>query len=135
MHTIHRAIIAGLCVVLAPLATRPLRAQEALRQVRDSTDSTQVTPAAVVEGRRLFHGRGTCFTCHGAQLEGSPMAPTLRAHKWRDAKNGELAPIFDVVTHGVPGTLMVSHPGGISDGDAARLAAYVWSVNHHGTPP
>ena len=135
MRTLDRTVIAGIILVLSSLASRPLHAQAALREVRDSTDTTQVTPAAVAEGRRIFHGRGTCYVCHGAALEGTPMAPTLRAHKWKDAKNGELVPIFDVVTHGVSGTLMVSHPGGISDADAARLAAYVWSVNHHGTPP
>ena len=79
-------------------------------------------------GRAIFHGKGTCFACHGSQLEGSQVAPTLRKHAWRDAKNGEFANIFYIATHGVPSTLMVAYPGGISKAEALSVAAYVWSV-------
>lgn len=102
--------------------------------VAPTTDSAAAAPAvdaaAVDEGRKLFHGRGTCYTCHGASLEGSAIAPTLRDHPWKDAKGGSLDAIYQIVTHGVSGTVMVSHPGGISDADARRVATYIWAVSH-----
>lgn len=98
-------------------------------------DSTAVSEESVDAGRKIFHGRGTCYACHGASLEGGPIAPTLRAHPWKDATGGSLDAIYRIVTHGVPGTVMVSHPGGISDADAQRVASYIWAVSHgHARP-
>lgn len=102
----------------------------------DSAAGAPVVDAAVVDaGRKIFHGAGTCFTCHGASLEGSAIAPTLRDHPWKDAKGGSLDAIYQIVTHGVPGTVMVSHPGGISDADARRVASYIWAVSHGRAQP
>lgn len=98
-------------------------------------DTNAIPPAMVNAGRKIFHGRGSCLACHGMNLEGGPIAPTLKEHSWKDAKNGDLAAIYYVVTHGVKGTAMVSHPGGISDDDAVNVASYVWSVGHRGTKP
>ena len=98
-------------------------------------DTSAIPPEMVDAGRRLFHGRGTCSACHGMRLEGGPVAPPLTAHAWRDAKGGDLAAIFYIDTHGVRGTVMVSHPGGISDGDAVRVASYIWSVGHGRAKP
>ena len=98
-------------------------------------DTNAITPAMTDAGRAIFHGKGTCFACHGGQLEGSQLAPTLKAHAWRDAKNGQLDEIFRVVTHGVPSTVMVSFPGGISKTEAMNVAAYVWSVNNRHVKP
>ena len=98
-------------------------------------DTSQITPEMVAEGRKIFHGRGTCFACHGMNLEGGPIAPPLVAHPWKSAKAGDYANIFYVDTHGVQGTMMVAHPGGISDADAVRVAAYIWSVSHRGEKP
>ena len=91
-------------------------------------DTSAITPATVDLGRAIFHGKGTCFACHGQKLEGSQIAPTLRPHAWRDAKNGEFAAIYYVATHGVPSTLMVARPGGITPAEALAVASYVWSV-------
>jgi mono/diheme cytochrome c family protein len=98
-------------------------------------DTTAITPQAVDAGRAIFHGKGTCFACHGAQLEGTQLAPTLKAHSWRDAKNGQLDEIVRVVTHGVPSTVMVALPGGISRADALNVASYIWSVNNRNAKP
>ena len=97
---------------------------------------TSAIPSAMIDaGRKTFHGRGTCFACHGTNLEGGPIAPTLKEHSWKDAKNGDLGAIYYVVSHGVKGTAMVAHPGGIADADAVNVAAYVWSVGHRATKP
>jgi mono/diheme cytochrome c family protein len=87
------------------------------------------------EGRQIFHGSGGCVTCHGDQLEGSSVAPTLHAHKWKDAGNGSYDDIKKVISDGVQGTAMVSHPGGISDDQVAKVAAYVWAVSQGKTKP
>lgn len=91
--------------------------------------------ATIDAGRRIFHGKGTCFACHGGNLEGGPIAPPLKAHQWKDAKGGELSAILYVDTHGVSGTAMVSHPGGISDQEAAQVAAYIWAVSQGRAKP
>lgn len=98
-------------------------------------DSTAVTPALVDAGRKIFHGKGTCFACHGPQLQGSQVAPTLKPHKWRDATNGDFSNIYHVVTHGVPSTLMVAYPGGISKSEALAVVSYVWSVTRGKVKP
>ena len=119
------ALIASMPLV----APRHIVTRDAMVIVADTA-----TPDAIAAGRRIFHGKGTCFACHGPNLEGGPIAPTLRAHAWKDAKNGELSAIIGVITHGVNGTPMVSHPGGISDAEVASVAAYVWSVAHGASP-
>lgn len=124
-------------VVIALGVALPLRAR-AHRPVQQPTlpDTSAITPGMVDAGRRIFHGKGTCFACHGPNLEGGPVAPTLKGRApWRDAHGGALDAIFYVVTHGVSGTLMVSHPGGISDADAVNVATYIWSVSHRGAKP
>lgn len=98
-------------------------------------DSSEITPARIELGRAIFHGQGTCFACHGPKLEGSQIAPTLMPHAWRDAKNGDFAEIYRVATHGVPSTLMVAFPGGISASQALAVASYVWSVSHGKVKP
>ena len=98
-------------------------------------ETGQITKAMVSSGRDVFHGQGGCFQCHGADLEGTPIAPTLQQHTWKDAKDGSLPEIYRVVTHGVDGTAMVSHPGGISDAQAVYAAVYVWSVSHGTAKP
>jgi len=107
----------------------------ALHQQGTKPDTAAITPPMVDLGRAIFHGKGTCFACHGQKLEGGQIAPTLKAHAWRDAKNGEFANIYYVATHGVAGTLMVSHPGGISDAEALAVASYVWSVGQGKAKP
>lgn len=121
--------IFGWVAVAALIVPHRILAQDA------APDTNAITPAMVDLGRALFHGKGTCFACHGAQLEGTQLAPTLKAHAWRDAKNGQLDEIFRVVTHGVSGTVMVAFPGGISRSEALSAAAYIWSVNNRQAKP
>jgi mono/diheme cytochrome c family protein len=118
------------------ISTRGLTSHvEARRGPSQEPDTAAVTPDVIDAGRRIFSGRGTCYACHGSHLEGGPVAPTLRAHTWKDAKGGDLGAIYYVDTHGVPGTVMVAHPGGISDADAVRVASFVWAVSHRGAKP
>lgn len=98
-------------------------------------DTNAIPPAMIDAGRKLFHGHGTCFACHGTSLEGGPIAPALKPHAWKDATGGGMQAIFDVIDHGVKGTAMVAHPGHISDADIVSIAAYIWSVGHRGMKP
>ena len=100
-------------------------------------DTAQITTQMISAGRSVFHGQGGCFVCHGANLQGSPIAPPLdkEGKPWLAAKGGTYPQIFSVVTHGVPGTVMVAHPNGINDALATEVAAYIWAVNHRGVKP
>ena len=122
--TAVRALLLALAMVMFAAAS----ALALHRQGTAQPDTSAITPAMVDLGRAIFHGKGTCFACHGQKLEGTQIAPTLKSHAWRDAKNGEFAQIFRVATHGVPSTLMVAYPGGISAAEALAVASYVWSV-------
>ena len=86
-------------------------------------------------GRAIFHGKGTCFACHGMKLEGTQVAPTLIKTVWKDAKGGDIKAIYYVATHGVSGTVMVPFPGGITPADAVNVVSYIWSVNNRKVKP
>lgn len=105
------------------------------QQVPVTPDTSAITPAMVDLGRAIFHGKGTCFGCHGQKLEGTQIAPTLMPHAWRDAKDGAFPAIFYVATHGVRSTLMVPFPGGINPSEALAVASYVWSVGKRKAKP
>ena len=122
-------------LLVAPMLLLTGGSALALRQQAVAPDTSTITPAMVDLGRAIFHGQGTCFACHGQKLEGSQIAPTLMPHAWRDAKNGEFAAIYHVATHGVPSTLMVAYPGGISATQAAAVASYVWFVSRGKAKP
>lgn len=113
----------------------PAAVQVPAAQVPALPDTNAIPPEMVSAGRRIFRGSGTCFACHGMSLEGGPIAPTLKPHAWKDALGGDLSAIYYVDTHGVRGTVMVAHPGGISDADAVRVATYIWSVDHGRAKP
>lgn len=98
-------------------------------------DTAAITPVMVDAGRAIFHGKGTCFACHGMRLEGTQIAPTLIKTVWKDAKGGDLKAIHYVATHGVAGTLMVPFPGGITAAEAVSVASYIWSVNNRKVKP
>ena len=131
----HRRRRSAVSAVLASVAMVMFAGASALALHTQGTtqptppDTSAITPQMVDLGRAIFHGQGTCFACHGQKLEGSQIAPTLMPHAWRDAKNGEFPNIFYVATHGVPSTLMVAYPGGISREQALAVASYVWSVS------
>ena len=143
MHSKRSALVpvvlSTLCVVVAPLSAQQKGAARAPAP-KDSmagagpASAELLSTKEIAAGREVFHGEGNCLVCHGAALEGGPIAPTLRAHQWRNG-DGSFDMIFHVVTTGVPNTAMVSHPGGISDAQARQVAAYVWAVSHGKAKP
>ncbi|HET9635240.1 MAG TPA: c-type cytochrome [Gemmatimonadaceae bacterium] len=126
---LNRIITLVGAIVMLPAVAALALLQQDNPKAATQPDTSAITPEMVDLGRAIFHGQGTCFACHGQKLEGSQIAPTLMPHAWRDARNGEFANIYYVATHGVPSTLMVAFPGGISREQARAVAAYVWSVS------
>ena len=111
-----------------------LGAQQPADTTQAFRDSITVRQKLIDAGRHVFHGEGTCFACHGPNLEGTAIAPTLRAHKWRNG-DGSLAMIMHVVRTGVPHTAMISHPGGINEQELLEVTAYVWAVSRGAAKP
>ena len=132
-----RAVVLGAVAVAAVsvMPTTIMASGSASSGVARALGPDSTSQAAISAGREIFHGAGSCFVCHGADLEGGPMAPSLAANKWKDAKGGGYSAILHVIETGVSGTAMVSHPGGISDTDAERVAAYVYAVSHGTAKP
>lgn len=97
-------------------------------------ETGQVTPAMIEAGRKIFHGAGGCFACHGADLGGGPVAPNLRDNHWKNG-DGSLQSILNIVRNGVSGTAMAAYPSGIDDEMAVQVAAYVWAVSHGKAQP
>ena len=112
-----------------------LGARRAAAQVVDTTskgaepDPAMLSPAMVEAGRKLFHGKGTCSGCHGDKLQGGPIAPALTGPSWRHI-TGTFEAIIDRVDNGLPGTLMVPHPGGITESQVFLVASYIFAVSH-----
>lgn len=109
-------------------------------QTPDSTkrgatpDSALVTSANIDAGRMIFHGRGSCHACHGEKLQGGPVAPALTGTTWRHI-DGTFAAIIDRIDHGLAGTIMMPHPGRISEAQVQVVAIYVWAVSHGRAQP
>ena len=135
VRTMRRSLFGILLCGAAALCT-----QRAAAQVVDTTsksaqpDPAMLSPAMVDAGRKIFHGKGTCSGCHGDKLQGGPVAPALTGPTWRHI-TGTYDAIIDRVDNGLAGTLMVPHPGGISESQVFLVAAYVYAVSHHLTKP
>ena len=127
-----------LCALLC--GTMVLGARRAAAQAVDTTakgpdpDPAMLAPAMVEAGRKLFHGKGTCFGCHGDKLQGGPVAPALTGPSWRHI-TGTFEAIIDRVDNGLPGTLMVPRPGGITESQVFLVASYIYAVSHQMVKP
>jgi cytochrome c oxidase cbb3-type subunit 3 len=97
-------------------------------------DSVAERQEEIAAGRKVFQGKGTCFACHGAKLEGTAIAPTLRSHKWRNG-DGSLGMLLRVLQQGVPNTAMVSRPGNLDEKELLQVATYVWAVSRGAATP
>jgi mono/diheme cytochrome c family protein len=104
--------------------------------------SPNVTPSldtvsaqdVVTEGRKIFHGQGLCFGCHGGRLQGGPVAPPL-AGPGRNLADTSFSHILSVVRAGEPHTPMVANQGGIDAGQMVQVANYVWAVSNGKSVP
>lgn len=95
----------------------------------------QTTQPLVDEGRQVFTGAGNCYSCHGANAQGTALAPNLTDSTWLDA-DGSYGSIAGVVRTGVPHPRRFPTPmpakGGaaLSSSQVCAVAAYVFSLGH-----
>jgi len=119
-------LVGGLVAIGASRARA--QAADSMKPTRPP-DPALITPAIIDVGRGIFHGKGTCHACHGEKLQGGPVAPALTGPRWRHI-SGSFDAIVDRVDHGNPGTIMMPHPGGITEAQVLMVAAYVYAVSH-----
>lgn len=104
--------------------------------------SDSITPAMIVRGDSIFHGRlagGTCHVCHGEDAKGTAgLAPDLTSGKWLNG-DGSYAFIVNTVQKGVPSPkespAAMPPMGGVNfSADQVRaVAAYVYSLSRSKT--
>jgi mono/diheme cytochrome c family protein len=94
-----------------------------------------VTPAIIAQGDSIFHGKGNCYACHGANAQGT-IGPNLTDAEWIHS-DGSYDAIAKQVTTGVPkeeaksGIAMPPKGGSaITDEEVKAVAAYVYSLSH-----
>jgi cbb3-type cytochrome c oxidase subunit III len=107
-----------------------LRASPAVAQT-----PAAVTPAAITQGDSIFHSKGNCYACHGANAQGA-VGPNLTDAEWIHS-DGSYDAIVKQITTGVPkeesksGIAMPPKGGStITDDEVKAVAAYVYSLGH-----
>ena len=120
----------GLLVALAAmLGARPAVAQ------KPAAPAGAPTAAQLAQGDSIFHGKGNCYACHGANAEGA-VGPNLTDAEWLHS-DGSYDAIVKQVTVGVTQAesksgIMMPPKGGaeLSDAEVKAVAAYVFSLGH-----
>ena len=97
------------------------------------------TPQMLALGDSIFHGQaagGLCFTCHGMDLKGGPLAPPLVAPKKWLTGDGSYNFIVQRVTQGMPnqqppypGPMLPRGGAQLTDAQINAVAAYVYSIS------
>lgn len=124
-----RAVGIAILFVIGVVRTGQAQGADTAAKAGAAPDSSLLTAAIIDQGRKIFHGPGNCYACHGDKLEGGPIAPSLKGPTWRHI-DGTYDAIIHRVDEGMPGTAMVSHPGGISEQQVLIVATYIYAVSH-----
>jgi len=128
--------------LVAQVDSTALRLDSLVIAVGDDSQPAHLPPlppgmhlADIVAGDSVFHGKGHCFACHGAEAQGLPEAGngitrgiTDRPVVW--------ASLDSLITAGIPNAQTISPismppRGGRSDltpSEVAAVAAYVWAI-------
>jgi len=134
MATLPRLLLLAALTTTTPLFPAPGIGAQAVHAA--TADTATVSPQLIDAGRKLYRGRAGCVVCHGSHMEGTPVAPAhKRSSGWKYARDGTIDELTRVIVDGIPGTVMVARPNGISAADAFVLATYIWSVNHLDVKP
>jgi mono/diheme cytochrome c family protein len=96
-----------------------------------------VTAEMVTAGRAVFTGEGICYTCHGMNGEGGPLAPNLQDSEWiwLDGSYGQIVQQIMVGTpepEQFPGIMLPKGGTAITDEQVQAVAAYVWTLSNGG---
>ncbi len=124
----------GLALAVAALWVGRAEAQVVDTTKRGAVPDSLLTPANIAAGRKIYHGRGSCSSCHGDKLQGGPIAPALVGPNWRHI-DGSFDAIVERVDKGLAGTLMTPRPGGITESQVFMVATYVYEVSHGRATP
>lgn len=89
-----------------------------------ATPRIDMSPAAVAAGKQLF--TFACANCHGADANGSRMAPALNDRTFLSQTND--AAIQQIIAGGVAGTMMPAWGGRLTEADIAAITAYLRSL-------
>jgi mono/diheme cytochrome c family protein len=121
----YRTRLGLLLAFVAALGGRPAVAQA----------PAAVTPAAITLGDSLFHSKGNCYACHGANAQGV-VGPNLTDTEWIHS-DGSYDAIVKQITTGVTAEESKSKvpmppKGGsqMTDDEVKAVAAYVYSLSH-----
>jgi len=121
----YRTRLGLLLALAAALGARPAVAQA----------PAAVTPAAIALGDSLFHSKGNCYACHGANAQGV-VGPNLTDAEWIHS-DGSYDAIVKQITTGVTAEESKSKvpmppKGGsqMTDDEVKAVAAYVYSLSH-----
>ena len=106
---------------------QPRVPEDKLAEARAMQNPLPDSPDVLEKGKGLYHGKGTCFNCHGKNGAGDGVAamgldPAPRNFRhlgfWRHRAEGE---IFWVIKNGSPGTGMVGFGAVLTDEE-------IWSI-------
>ena len=121
----NRSRLGLLLAFAAVLGARPAVAQA----------PAAVTAAAITLGDSLFHSKGNCYACHGANAQGA-VGPNLTDAEWIHS-DGSYDAIVKQITTGVTAEeskskIPMPPKGGstITDDEVKAVAAYVYSLSH-----
>ena len=96
-------------------------------EVAEVSEELLLTVTALEGGEALSSGltlfAENCVACHGANGEGSELAPALNSAELRARLDD--ASIDRIITQGVPGTLMASWDAALSDAEVADLVGFL----------
>jgi mono/diheme cytochrome c family protein len=93
-----------------------------------------VTQEMVAQGETLYGSTGNCFTCHGVDASGSPLAPGLNDRQWLHI-DGSFDALAGIIAAGVPvpaqyPAAMPARGGGpLTDDEVRSIAAYVYTLS------
>jgi mono/diheme cytochrome c family protein len=132
----------GLTAMPLSLATgqhmvQPRVPADHLDEARALTSPLPDSPDTIEKGKALYHGKGTCFNCHGPEGAGdgpvaSQLNPSPRNFQhhgfWRHRTEGE---IFWVIKNGSPGTSMVGFAGQLTDEEIWAVIQYERTFSQH----
>lgn len=95
-----------------------------------------VTLDMVTQGKTVFETT-TCWTCHGTDAAGGPLAPSLRDQDWLN-NDGSYEGIVGIVRNGVPepqeypGLMPPMGGAPLTDDQINHVAAYVYALSRGG---
>ena len=115
----------GLAVEKDPLAPRVPADQ--IAAAKAWKNPTKGTPDNIAQGKELYKGKATCFTCHGDEgrgdgVAGAALDPTPRNfHNPKFGTTKTEGEMRWVIMNGSPGTGMISYVPGIISEEEMQL--------------